>query len=36
MQDYVLNKVNFDYANIDEAFPPVDPGVQPFGSRVLC
>ena len=36
MQDYVLNRVNFDYANIDEAFPAVDPGVQPFGSRVLC
>ncbi len=36
MQDYVLNKVNFDFASIDEAFPPIDPGVQPFGSRVLC
>jgi len=36
MQDYVLNRVNFDYANIDEAFPSIDPGVQPFGSRVLC
>ena len=36
MQDYVLNKVNFDYASLDEAFPAIDPGVQPFGSRILC
>lgn len=36
MQDYVLNKVNFDYDSLDEAFPAIDPGVQPFGSRVLC
>ena len=36
MQEYTLNKVSFDFANIDEAFPPIDPGVQPFGSRVLC
>ena len=36
MQDYVLNKVQFDFASLDEAFPSVDPGVQPFGSRVLC
>jgi co-chaperonin GroES (HSP10) len=35
MQDYVLNKVKFDYSGIDEAFPPVDPGVEPFGSRVV-
>lgn len=35
MQDYVLNKVKFDYSGIDEAFPPVDPGVEPFGSRVI-
>jgi co-chaperonin GroES (HSP10) len=36
VQDYVLNKVNFDYDSLDEAFPAIDPGVQPFGSRVLC
>jgi co-chaperonin GroES (HSP10) len=36
VQDYVLNKVQFDFASLDEAFPSVDPGVQPFGSRVLC
>lgn len=35
MQDYVLNKVKFDYSGLDEAFPPVDPGVEPFGSRVI-
>lgn len=35
MQDYVLNKVKFDYSGIDEAFPAVDPGVEPFGSRVI-
>jgi co-chaperonin GroES (HSP10) len=32
----VINKIDFSYDNLDEAFPPVDPGVQPFGSRVLC
>ena len=36
MQEYVLNKVQFDFGSLDEAFPAVDPGVQPFGSRVLC
>ncbi len=36
MQEYVLNKVQFAYGSIDEAFPAVDPGVKPFGSRVLC
>ena len=36
MQDYVINKVEFAYENLDEAFPAVDPGVEPFGSRVLC
>lgn len=29
------NKVEFGYASVDEAFPPCDPGIQPFGSRVL-
>lgn len=36
MQDYVMNKVQFEYGSIEEAFPNVDPGVRPFGSRVLC
>jgi len=36
VQDYILNKVEFAYENLDEAFPAVDPGVEPFGSRVLC
>lgn len=35
MQDFVLNKVTFAYASLDDAFPPVEPGVTPFGSRVL-
>lgn len=30
-----VNKVDFSYKGVDEAFPPCDPGVQPFGSRVL-
>jgi co-chaperonin GroES (HSP10) len=29
------NKVEFGYDSIDEAFPPCDAGVNPFGSRVL-
>lgn len=29
------NKVSFNYASLDEAFPPCEPGVAPFGSRVL-
>ena len=36
MQDFVLNKVQFTYDSLDEAFPAIDPGVEPFGSRVLC
>lgn len=35
MQDYVINKIEFAYDDLDEAFPAVDPGVEPFGSRVL-
>lgn len=31
----MANKVEFAYADADEAFPACDPGVQPFGSRVL-
>jgi co-chaperonin GroES (HSP10) len=36
VQDYVMNKVQFEYSGLDEAFPPIDAGVKPFGSRVLC
>lgn len=31
----IANKVEFGYESIEEAFPPCDPGVAPFGSRVL-
>lgn len=31
----VGNSIEFSYADIDEAFPPCDPGIMPFGSRVL-
>jgi co-chaperonin GroES (HSP10) len=31
----LANKVDFGYASVDEAFPPCDPGIHPFGSRVL-
>ena len=30
-----LNTVQFAYDGVDDAFPACDPGVQPFGSRVL-
>ncbi len=33
--DYAYNQVEFAYDGLDEAFPPIDPGVIPFGSRVL-
>jgi co-chaperonin GroES (HSP10) len=29
------NKVEFGYDSLDEAFPPCEPGIHPFGSRVL-
>lgn len=31
----IANKISFAYDNVDEAFPACDPGVTPFGSRVL-
>lgn len=34
MDDFA-NNVTFDYGNLDEAFPPCEPGVSPFGSRIL-
>lgn len=30
-----MNKVEFAYGGLDEAFPPCDPGVEPLGSRVM-
>lgn len=35
MTDFAMNKVGFAYDGEADAFPAVDPGVQPFGSRVL-
>lgn len=34
MDDFA-NNVTFDYSSLDEAFPPCEPGVSPFGSRIL-
>lgn len=36
MQDFVMNKIQFGFDSLEEAFPNVDPGVRPYGSRVLC
>jgi len=35
MQAYEMNKVQFAYDGEADAFPEIDPGVRPFGSRVL-
>lgn len=35
MQAYEMNKVEFAYDGEADAFPDIDPGVRPFGSRVL-
>lgn len=35
MQEHVMNKVQFEYDGEADAFPEIDPGVKPFGSRVL-
>jgi len=35
MQAYEMNKVEFSFDDEDDAFPEIDPGVKPFGSRVL-
>lgn len=32
----LVNKISYQYDSVDEAFPACDPGVVPFGSRVLC
>lgn len=29
------NKIDYGFTDLDDAFPACDPGVQPFGSRVL-
>ena len=31
----IANKISFAYDSLDDAFPACDPGVEPFGSRVL-
>ena len=31
----LANKISFDYSSLDDAFPPANAGVTPFGSRVL-
>ena len=35
MQAYDINKVEFAYDGEEDAFPVIDPGVRPFGSRIL-
>jgi len=32
---FALNQVNFKYGSMEEAFPEVDPNIEPYGSRVL-
>lgn len=31
----MLNRVEFDYGSLDEAFPPVDPLIMPAGDNIL-
>lgn len=35
MQEHVMNKVEFAFDGLADAFPEIDPGFQPLGSRVL-
>jgi len=35
MNDFA-NNIDYGYGSLEEAFPEADPGVVPFGSRVLC
>lgn len=35
MQEFSMNKVEFAYDGEEDAFPSIDPGLRPFGSRVL-
>lgn len=30
------SKLNFGYDSVDDAFPACDPGLAPFGDRVIC
>lgn len=34
-ESYVHNRVQYEYANEEEAFPSIDPGFSPLGHRVL-
>lgn len=31
----LVNKIGYAYDGLEDAFPPCEPGVEPFGSRVL-
>lgn len=33
--DFAMNQVNFGYDSLEEAFPSVDPGIEPLGSRII-
>jgi co-chaperonin GroES (HSP10) len=35
MQEFAMNKVVFAYDGLEDAFPEIDPGVKPLGSRVV-
>lgn len=35
MQPYAYNQVNFQYGSLAEAFPEVDPNMEPLGERIL-
>lgn len=35
MQEFAMNKVVFAYEGEEDAFPKIEPGVRPFGSRVV-
>lgn len=35
MQEFAMNKVVFAYDGEEDAFPQIDAGVKPFGSRVI-
>lgn len=35
MNAYAFNQAEFGYASLDEAFPDLDPGIEPFGTFVL-
>lgn len=35
MSEFAMNKVVFAYDGEEDAFPPIDPGVKPMGSRIL-